>query len=223
MNSVSMARCASPPAVAASDSKSAAAAISVGGGFMRETLQLYWDILWRRRGPADLPYSLLLCAITAILPIALGVWIDRNVPEFTRIQVKVLEPGAPTVVLVLVVFLLEACGYVLLLRAFGHIERSLQTITAILGVSIFTGLAAAGLMVVGIELAAGASQPPPYILLALLAVGIYDVYIKGWIFAKASDRPVALCIGLLLALHLLVAIVGGGLLGPKVEPLAAGG
>jgi hypothetical protein len=89
---------------------------------MRELIQLFTQIALLRRGPQDLPASLLLLALTVIAYFVVNLIVSSVLPPTT---------GWPARLLVDV--LLTLAWYVLLLKLVGRPERILQTATAVFG------------------------------------------------------------------------------------------
>jgi hypothetical protein len=90
---------------------------------MKELIQLFTEIALLRRGPQDLPASMLLLVITMVGYFAVNFIVGSLLPPATS--------GLPGHVLVDVVFTLV--WYVALLKFVGRPERILQTITAVFG------------------------------------------------------------------------------------------
>ena len=182
---------------------------------MLQTLMLYWEILWRRRLPSDLPYSPALCLATALVSIALGIGVNEAFARFVQVDTAKLEPGAPSFVIVPFVVALGAAGYALVLRAFRHTPRVLQTLNAILGISLFTGAAGLLLLLAGLALPTSMLSLRGLIGFAVIAVSIYDLYLKCWILGQALERPVALSFLIVLSLEIFTVLVASLLLGPR--------
>jgi len=89
---------------------------------MKELIQLFTQIALLRRGPQDLPASMLLLVLTMLGYFAVNFLVSSALPPVT---------GWPTHLLIDVVFTLA--WYVLLLRLVGRPERILQTTTAVFG------------------------------------------------------------------------------------------
>jgi hypothetical protein len=89
---------------------------------MKELIQLFTQIALLRRGPQDLPASLLLLALTVLGYFGVNFVVSSVLPPMT---------GWPAHLLVDVLFTLA--WYVLLLRLVGRPERILQTATAVFG------------------------------------------------------------------------------------------
>jgi hypothetical protein len=89
---------------------------------MKELIQLFTEIALLRRGPQDLPASMLLLVITMVGYFAVNFIVGSLLPPTT---------GWPAHVFVDVVFTLV--WYVALLKFVGRPERILQTTTAVFG------------------------------------------------------------------------------------------
>ncbi len=190
---------------------------------MLETLQLYWEILWRRRLPSDLPYSPVLFAVTAAAAAAIGIGVNQFAASFAQLQTLKIEPGAPGYVIVPFVVLLSAAAYALVLRSFGQSSRALQTITAILGISLFTSSAVLLLLLAAVAVPESMASLRGLVGLVMIVVSVYDVYVKSWIVSQAIERSLGLSFLVVLSLEIFVVLAGALLLGPQAAAPAAGG
>ena len=190
---------------------------------MLETLQLYWEILWRRRLPSDLPYSPVLFALTAAVAAAIGIGVNQSAARFAQLQTLKIEPGAPGYVIVPFVVLLGAAAYALVLRSFGQSSRALQTITALLGISLFTSSAVLLLLLATVAVPDNMASLRGLVGLAMIVISVYDVYVKSWIVSQAIERSLGLSFLIVLSLEIFVVLVGALLLGPQAAAPAAGG
>jgi len=89
---------------------------------MKELIQLFTQIALLRRGPQDLPASMLLLGITIVGYFGINFLVSSLMPPIK---------GWPAHLAVDVVFTLV--WYVVLLRLTGRSERTLQTTTAVFG------------------------------------------------------------------------------------------
>jgi hypothetical protein len=89
---------------------------------MRELIQLFTQIALLRKGPQDLPASVLLLAVTVVAYFVVNFIVSVLMPPIT---------GWPAHLAVDVGFTL--LWYVLLMRLAGKSERTLQTTTAVFG------------------------------------------------------------------------------------------
>ncbi len=89
---------------------------------MKELIQLFTQIALLRRGPQDLPASLLLLGMTIVGYFGINFLVSSLMPPLK---------GWPAHLAVDVVFTLA--WYVVLLRLAGRSERTLQTATAVFG------------------------------------------------------------------------------------------
>jgi hypothetical protein len=190
---------------------------------MLETLQLYWEILWRRRPPSDLPYSPVLFAVTAAVSAVIGVGVNQAAARFAQLQTVKIEPGAPGFVIVPFVVLLGAAAYALVLRSFGQWSRALQTITAILGISLYTSTAVLLLLLAAVAVPESLASVRGLVGLAMIVISVYDVYVKAWILSQAIERSLALSVLVVLSLEIFVVLTGALLLGPQAAAGAGGG
>jgi len=193
------------------------------GAIMLETLQLYWEILWRRRLPSDLPYSPVLFAVTAAVAAVIGIGVNQSAARFAQLQTLKIEPGAPGYVIVPFVVLLGAAAYALVLRSFGQSSRALQTITALLGISLFTSSAVLLLLLAVVAVPDSMTSLRGLVGLSMLVISVYDVYVKSWIVSRAIERSLGLSFLVVLSLEIFVVLAGALLLGPQATAAAAGG
>ena len=95
------------------------------------TLQIFFRIALLSAGPQDLPYSLRLLRLLAVLYLASGVMVSQ--------LVMVMETAIASMLVDLVVVFLYSH---LLLRSLGRSARFVQTVTALLGFGILYHLVA---------------------------------------------------------------------------------
>jgi hypothetical protein len=188
---------------------------------MLQTLRLYWDILWRRRQPGDLPYSPALCLLTASALIAIGIVLSQITESLLPAADKPQDPVLPAPLVLPLIVLFGAIGYSLILRAFRQSPRLIQMLTAMFGVTLFIGPAESLLMLIGPLTGLVPKALQGVSAMVLIALLIYDVYIKGWILGKTIERPVPLAVLMVLSLELLSALVAALLLGVKFGAAAA--
>lgn len=194
------------------------------GAIMLETLQLYWEILWRRRLPSDLPYSPVLFAVTAAAAAVIGIGVNQSAASFAQLQtVKIAPGGAPGYVIVPFVVLLSAAAYALVLRSFGQSSRALQTITALLGISLFTSSAVLLLLLAAVAVPDSIASLRGLVGFAMIVVSVYDVYVKSWIVSQAIERSLGLSFLVVLSLEIFVVLAGALLLGPQAAAAPAAG
>jgi hypothetical protein len=91
---------------------------------MKELIQLFTQIALLRRGPQDLPASLLLLAMTIAGYFGINFLVGGLMPP-----VK----GSPGYLVIVVDVAFTLAWYVVLLRVAGRSERTLQTTTAVFG------------------------------------------------------------------------------------------
>ena len=89
---------------------------------MRELIRLFWQIALLRRGPQDVPASMLLLVLTVIGYLCVNVVFSSLLPPDSH------WPG-----LLLIDSLFMLAWYTALLRLLGRPERILQTTTAVFG------------------------------------------------------------------------------------------
>jgi hypothetical protein len=103
---------------------------------MKELVKLFTQIALLRRGPQDLPASMLLLALTIVAYLAMNVLLDGLLPppaaaDAAARVAEAEQPNWSAQLLLDTVFTLV--WYVALLRLAGRPERTLQTTTAVLG------------------------------------------------------------------------------------------
>lgn len=154
---------------------------------MLKLLQTFVDIALWRKGPQDVPASLLVTIGVLIL------YLTTSVIQVQLFNVRLRT--ATTIIAVDVVMLMTWLW--LVLAFFGRRQRFGQTVTAALGVGVLLGTL--DIIVRGIQLAMGSAQDMPdfWLLLRFFAIAL----IMGRIFMHALDR------GLLTGMALTVAIV----------------
>jgi hypothetical protein len=92
---------------------------------MKELIQLFTQIALLRRGPQDLPASLLLLGMTVIGYFGINFLVSSMMPP--------IKGWPPHLLVDVVDVIFELTWYVVLLRLAGRSERTLQTTTAVFG------------------------------------------------------------------------------------------
>lgn len=157
---------------------------------MGQLIQAFFDIALWRRGPQDLPSSKSLAWLVALI---YGV--------SDTLQVSLLGWNLRSAVLLVIIDTLMICAWVWsLLAFFGHRERFVQTISAILGAGALITLF--DLLVSGTELLIGGSvrSPDEWVLLRLFIV----LLVLGRILQQALDR--GLLVGMMLTFAMTLSI-----------------
>lgn len=154
------------------------------------------DICLLRRGPQDLPYSvlLLLGVAAACIALQLGVAVARGVP------VGSVFAGA----LLWLMFTLGALNIVLTLR--GLRNRFVQAATALLGCALaFTLLSLPIALLVGDPPTSGDKMTPLQLLLGLVSLPllIWKVVVDAHVFRHSFDIPFVS--GVVIALLWIIA------------------
>jgi hypothetical protein len=100
---------------------------------MRELVRLYTQIALLRRGPQDVPASVLLLALTIIAYLAINLLMNAlaPLPESAARSTQGESHSLPALLLLEIIFTLA--WYVVLLRLARRPERTLQTSTAVFG------------------------------------------------------------------------------------------
>lgn len=177
---------------------------------MLQILRLYVDILLLRRSAADLPYSPALLLGTTTGVVLLNAVLASALPARGDTPSRWLLP----LVVVLMFF-----AYRVLLGVFGQAPRYVQTMTAMMAVT---------LLLMPIEFifaqAGGPAAASPNALrfllnLGFLALVIYDFYVTARILATALERPVALAMLIVIGLQLAVILLAFGILGERLPGL----
>ncbi len=166
-------------------------------------LKVFLDIVLWRRGPQDLPASVLLLVLVTALYVAVSV-----------VQLLMLhEVGGVWFVFVLLDPVLLLGGTWLLLRLFGHPERFLQTATAVLGTGALLG-AIVYLPLQWLLDSAGATPESTLAGTAALALVVMFALVTGRILKLATDSSlftgVAISLTYFLLINLLLGLAGGG-------------
>jgi hypothetical protein len=89
---------------------------------MRELSRMFWQIALLRRGPQDLPASMLLLVLTVVGYVCVNAVLSSLLPPESRWPERLLVDS-----------LFMLLWYVVLLRLLGRTERILQTTTAVFG------------------------------------------------------------------------------------------
>jgi hypothetical protein len=98
---------------------------------MRELIGLFTQIALLRRGPQDLPASVLLLVLTIVGYLCVNLLVNVALPP-----VKELPPITGWLAPLLVGTLFTLAWYVVLLRLVGRPERTVQTATAVFGLQM---------------------------------------------------------------------------------------
>ena len=98
---------------------------------MRELIGLFTQIALLRRGPQDLPASVLLLVLTIIAYLCVNLLVNVALPP-----VKDLPPITGWLAPLLIGTLFTLAWYVVLLRLVGRPERTVQTATAVFGLQM---------------------------------------------------------------------------------------
>jgi hypothetical protein len=167
-------------------------------------IRAFFDIMFHRRGPEDLPSSQFL--VWLLLAVAVGV--DLGI-------VLANDGGARAAGVALLIQFLDLWFVWALLRTFNRQPRFRQTMSALLGAETILYLAGAPLVPLLATSAAASEQPEitlPLLLTALL--GIWSIDIAAFVFARALDRPYVLCVAIMLGYVLLIVSLQTSLLPP---------
>lgn len=182
---------------------------------MASILKLYLDIALLRRGPEDVPASRPLLYATlaafivlnALLTVAFRPTVENWLPQL----------------MVSVGFTLF--WYRMLLSLFGHAERYLQTMTAVLGFGCIVTpvlLPAVGAMAPYMD-AKQPEQAMPFVVLLMLPLFVYLLFVSARILRAAIERPMFQCVMLVLLQTFLEPLLLLTLFGAGGTPAAAAG
>jgi hypothetical protein len=162
------------------------------------------DIMLHRRGPEDLPSSSFL--VWLLLAASIGVELAVLIAN---------DGGGRAAAVSVLVALLDVWFVWALLRTFKRDKRFRQTMSALLGTETILNLAGAPLVPL-LNASASASAEPqltlPLLLTALL--GVWSIDIAAFVFARALERPYALCVAIMLGYVLLIVSLQTSLLPP---------
>jgi hypothetical protein len=182
-------------------------------------LKIYLDIILLRRGPEDVPVSASLLVMTLGLFVALNVLLRLAFPPSASVW--------PIALAVSVAFALV--WFRGLLIVFGKPERFQQVVCAIFGVGCWLapivvplGSALESVAIAPADAAGGSAPTPiPTWIVLLLPLVIYAIYLNARILRAALDRPLALCISLILLQTLIEVLLVSLVVGPAVGTPAA--
>jgi hypothetical protein len=151
---------------------------------MRQVVQVFLQMLFRRLGPEDLPDSGFLLAVTAVMYV------------LTQFLLAYVVYGAVPQLFSLValeIALLVAGTWALLLSA-GRADRFSQTLTALLGSGALLTVLALPVCIWSLN-SQGIGQAGPS--LVLLGIMVWLIMVYGHIFSRSLSRPFG--VGLLVA------------------------
>jgi hypothetical protein len=162
------------------------------------------DIMLHRRGPEHLPSSTFL--VWSLLVVSLGVELGVLAANDGTLRAA----GVAVLVQLLDVWFVWA-----LLRTFNKQRRFRQTMSAVLGTETIITLAGAPLVPLLAASASTATSAEPQITLPLLLtalLGIWQIDIMAFVFARALERPYLLCVAIMLGYVLLIVSLQTSLL-----------
>jgi hypothetical protein len=148
---------------------------------MQELVKLFTQIVLLRRGPQDLPASMLLLALTIVAYLAMNLLLDGLLPPLAAANgaARVTEADQPNLsAQALVDTVYTLAWYVTLLRIAGRPERTLQTATAVFGMQIVL----VPLLVLSRWLAARYPQDTPW----FVPVTLCGIVLAVWFVAANS-------------------------------------
>ena len=152
---------------------------------MQALLILFWRISRLQKGPEDVPASTVLFMLLLMLSLLL---------DFVSTRLGIAEVRAFEVLLIVVVANASILALTaMLLQVFGYVQRILQTLIAILGVSIFITVLA---MPVLLALQSRMDDPGGWGMVLLL-LEVWHLMIMAHILRRALS--VSMLLGLMLA------------------------
>lgn len=158
---------------------------------MKALWTLFWSVCLMRRAPDELPYSLPLLAVAAMLTLALGI------------TTQFLAGGAPAVAAVTTV-LLAAVFDVLVLWALLAFKRQellyVQALTALFGADFVLGLFAIPLVLLGRLL--GESPLVAVVVFGQMLLVGWNLGVRGFIYHRSAQ--IGIFQGNMLALTLFL-------------------
>ncbi len=178
---------------------------------MIAALKLYLEIVLLRRGPEDVPASSSLLMTTVALFVALNVALRLVFPPSADVW--------PIALAVSIGFAL--LWYRVLLNAFSKPERYLQVVTAIFGVGCWFTPIAVPLSTL-LEGYTDAPEKAPAWIALLFPVALYMGYLNARILRQALERPLALCIALIVVQTIIEVLLVSLALGPQATAVAPG-
>ena len=151
---------------------------------MLQVVQVFWQMLFRRLGPEDLPDSGFLLAVTAVIYI------------LTQFLLAYVIYGAVPQLYPLVALgtALLVAGTWALLLATGRTARFSQTLTSLLGSGALLTVIAVPVCIWSLN-SQGIGQAGPS--LVLLGIMVWLIMVYGHIFSRSLSRPFG--VGLLVA------------------------
>ncbi|RLU03905.1 MAG: hypothetical protein D9N11_01680 [Ketobacter sp.] len=147
------------------------------GVVLKPLLALFWQMCLFRRGPQDVPYSPVLLIVLVLVELALGAGIIMTVEPLY------MEQQLLGVTVALGAWLVMVWG---ILRFKGLDSRYVQAMTACLGTDLLLSLIILPLQLY-IVTGAGEGLLSTASRLALLVVLIWDILVKGWIYAGSMQ------------------------------------
>lgn len=157
---------------------------------MGQLVQAFFEIALWRRGPQDLPSSKTLAWLAALI-YGLG----------DTVQVALLGWNFRSAVLLVIIDVLMMCAWVWgLLAFFGHRERFVQTISAILGVGALITLFDLMISATELLISGNVHSPDEWVLLRLFMV----LLVLGRILQQALER--GLLVGMMLTFAMTLSI-----------------
>jgi hypothetical protein len=166
---------------------------------VQQFFKVFVDIVLWRRGPQDLPSSMLLIAATLIAYVLVSA-----------LSLSLSQSSQPRYFVFLVIEPIMLMGWIwIVLKVYRREERYRQTIAAILGASALIGLVL--LLPLQLLLGLGAAQPPTEAELVLaLGFAFIQILVAGHIIQLAIDSNLftGACV---MAIYVFVDIIAAGL------------
>jgi hypothetical protein len=161
---------------------------------MTELVKLFTQIALLRRGPQDLPASLLLLGLTVVAYLAVNLLLNASAAELRSYPAQLLLDTAFTLL-----------WYVALLRFAGRPERTLQTSTAVFGFQIVLAPLLFLSSWLGPRFAHDTTWGVPVALFAIV-VGVWLIAANSHIVKAALEWSTALSV-MLVILQILAGLL----------------
>lgn len=165
---------------------------------MKELIKIFWDVLFLRAGPADVPYSKVLLAITVVVSFGLAMFSLFENPNFLYVSGKTL-----------LIFGVSFAYVFLLLRMRNFQERFIQTITTLFGANIL--ISCITIVVILFSIVTQTYLPQTVftvalqycVLISVIMLYIWTLVVTGHIFRSALEMTLGLGVFLAIGLEFI--------------------
>ena len=159
---------------------------------MQSLIQIFWDICLLRRGPQVLPYSLALLGLVLFLQTLLGIlFIAITKFSLDNIIISILNTGFMVLL------------YTAVLLLFSHIDRLVQTLTAVAGCDVLLGLIGLPLIILGVWF----GQDSEILAMFWLILLLWNILVAAHILRHALVIPLIAGMGMSIALTALAIYI----------------